>query len=577
MHKLQGIPVSPGVAIGEAFVMGTEGFRIPRRFVSRDAVEDELERFDKALHAALAEVAANRDAVARELGAEYAAIFEAHRQMLSDPRLRRQVEQLIRQDHHAPEYAVSRTLREYAKVFERLRNNYLAQRAGDIYDLEKRLLRHLLGQRREEISHITSPVLVLAHNLTPSETAGLDRRYVKGFVTEAGGPGSHTAIVAAGMEIPAVVGVGPFLTEVSGGDLVIIDGNTGLVILDPDAETLTRYRHEEEAVRTRAADLQRLRDLPAVTLDGTRIHLLGTIEFPHEVQQCTQRGADGVGLYRTEFLYLGVQSEPSEEDHYRAYAEVVQAMAPRPVIIRTLDLGADKVPHLPQSEEEHNPFLGLRSLRLSLKNLDMFRTQLRAVLRASVLGDVRLMFPLVATLRELRQAKMVLADVMEDLTEAGVPFHEKLPVGMMVEVPSAVMMIHEFVREVDFLSIGANDLTQYTLAVDRSNKDVVELYNSCDPGVLRLIQMATQAGRSAGLPVFLCGQMGARPANALLLWGMGLRHLSVTPSAIPELKRLCRSVTIAQCEAIAARALALDDARDIETLLKEELRKVPLP
>jgi phosphotransferase system enzyme I (PtsI) len=576
MHKLQGIPVSPGVAIGEAFVMGTEGFRIPRRFVSRDAVEDELERFDKALQAALDEVAANRDAVARELGAEYAAIFEAHRQMLSDPRLRGQVQQLIRQDHHSPEYAVSRTLREYAKVFERLRNNYLAQRAGDIYDLEKRLLRHLLGQRREEISHLTSPVLVLAHNLTPSETAGLDRRFVKGFATEAGGPGSHTAIVAAGMEIPAVVGAGPFLTEVSGGDLVIIDGNTGLVILDPDEETLARYRQEEEAVRTRAADLQRLRDLPAVTLDGTRIELLGTIEFPHEVQQCTQHGADGVGLYRTEFLYLGVQSEPTEEDHYRAYAQVVQAMAPRPVIIRTLDLGADKVPHLPRSEEEHNPFLGLRSLRLSLKNLDMFRTQLRAVLRASVLGDVRLMFPLVATLRELRQAKMVLADVMEDLSEAGVPFNEKLPVGMMVEVPSAVMMIQEFVREVDFLSIGANDLTQYTLAVDRSNKDVVELYNSCDPGVLRLIRIAADAGRAAGLPVYLCGQMGARPAHALLLWGMGLRHLSVTPSAIPELKRLCRSVTIAQCEAIAARALALDDARDTETLLKEELRKLQL-
>jgi phosphotransferase system enzyme I (PtsI) len=573
MQRLQGIAVSPGVVIGEALVMDNEGFRIPRRFVRRDAVDEELERLDKALGAAGGEIARNRDAVSQELGEKYGAIFEAHLQILQDSHLRGELEEMIRQRHYSPEYAVSRTLRRYAQHFQRLESPYLAERVHDIFDIEKRLLRHLLGRRREGIAHLTSPVLVLAHNLTPSETANLDRQFVRGFVTEVGGPGSHTAIVAEALEIPAVVGTGPFLTEVSGGDQVIIDGDKGLVILQPDEETLARYQLQLEEIRSLAARLAPLRELPADTADGVRLQLLGNIEFPYEVDHCVDRGADGVGLYRTEFLYLGSETEPTEEVHYEAYSQVVRTMGDKPVTIRTFDLGADKVPHLPQPEDERNPFLGLRSIRLALRNLPMFRTQLRAALRASALGNVRIMFPLVSTLLELRQAKMVLADVMEDLEERGVEFDRHLEIGMMVEVPAAVMMIDRFVDEVDFLSIGTNDLIQYTLAVDRSNKDVVNLYNAADPAILKQISWAIQAADRKPVPINLCGQMSGSPVYTMLLLGLGLRQFSVTPSAIPEIKNVCRHVTIQQCQAVAGRALAMENARDIKSYLREELKK----
>lgn len=574
MQRIQGIAVSPGVAIGEALVMSNEGFRIPRRFVARDAVDEELDRFAAALRASAEEIARNRDAVSRELGPQYGAIFEAHLQMLHDPRLGGEIEEYVRGRNYSPEYAVSRVLRRYVKVFSELEDAHFAERAHDIVDIEKRLLRNLLGLRREEISRLTSPVLILAHNLTPSETANLDRRFVQGFVTEIGGPGSHTAIVAGALEIPAVVGLGPFLTDVSGGDLVIIDGHRGEVVLHPDEETLSRYRFEMDESRSLAVRLEGLRDLPAETADGVRIELLGNIEFPHEVGHCLERGSDGIGLYRTEFLYLASGAEPSEEVHYNAYCDVIRAMGQRPVVIRTLDLGADKVAAVHPAAIERNPFLGLRSIRISLRNLPLFRTQLRAIVRASSLGNVRFMFPLISTLLELRQAKMVLADVLEDLEESGVPVSRDLKVGMMVEVPSAVMMIDHFVQEVDFISIGTNDLIQYTLAVDRDNKDVANLYHASDPAVLKLIEMAVRAARGRSIPVNVCGQMSSSSHYTMLLLGMGLRQLSVTPSSIPEIKRVCRSVTIPQCEAVAQRAMTLENARDVKNYLKEELKKV---
>jgi phosphotransferase system enzyme I (PtsI) len=573
MQKLHGIAVSPGVAIGEALVMDHEGFRIPRKFLARDAVDAEMDRLKAAFDASAVEIARNRDEVARQLGAQYAAIFTAHLQMLDDPQLRGEIERQVRDKHRSPEYAVSQVLRRYLKVFQALTNTPFAERANDIIDIERRLLRHLLGQGREELSGLTSAVLVLAHNLTPSETASLDRRFVGGFVTEIGGPGSHTAIVAQGLEIPAVVGVGSFMTDVSGGDLVIIDGDQGLVIVQPDEATLEMYRAEAQQHRDLALRLVSLRDLPAETADGTRIELLGNIEFPREAQQCLDRGSDGIGLYRTEFLYLGSEAEPTEETHYAAYRAVQQSVGDRPVVIRTLDLGADKMRGLPGPEDERNPYLGLRSIRMSLRNVPLFRIQLRALLRASAEGNLRVMFPLISTLHELRQAKMLLADVMEDLEEHGIPFNRKLPVGMMVEVPSAVMMIDQFVREVDFISIGTNDLTQYTLAVDRGNMEVAALYNACDPAVLKLIRLAVEAARARSIGVNVCGQMSGNPANTMLLLGLGLRQLSVTPSAIPEIKRVVRGVTLEQCMAVAARALAMESARNIDNYLKEELHR----
>jgi phosphotransferase system enzyme I (PtsI) len=573
MEHLQGIAVSPGVAIGEALVMDNEGFRIPRRFLPRDAVEDELERLDQSIKSATAEIERNRDRVAEELGTQYGAIFSAHVQMLNDPSLRAKLEEMIRQRHYSPEYSVSRVLRHYAKVFQSL-EGAMPERANDIFDIEKRVLRHLLGRRREELGHIMSEVLVLAHNLTPSETANLNPKFVRGFVTEIGGPGSHTAIVAEALGIPAVVGTGPFLTEVSGGETVIIDGDQGLVILHPDEETIARYRHEVDQQRSQARKLEALRDLPAQTLDGTRIQLLGNIEFPHEVEQCKERGSDGIGLYRTEFLFLGGDTQPTEDQQFAAYSEVALAMKDQPVVMRTVDLGADKIPNLPAPEDERNPFLGLRSIRLALKHRPMFRTQLRAILRASVTGNVRMMFPLVSTLMEFRTAKSMLQDSKEDLIEEGIKFDRSMQVGMMVEVPSAVVMMDHFAQEVDFFSIGTNDLIQYALAVDRSNKDVAGLYTGSDPSVLRLINMAVKTAIAHNKPISMCGQMCGNPLYTMLLLGMGLRSMSVTPAAIPEIKRVCRSVALPQCEQVAKRALEFDSAHNVRTYLKEELSKV---
>ncbi len=572
MLKLQGIAVSPGVTIGEALVLDSEGFRIPRRFVARSAVDSELERLARAVADTAKEIERNRDAIELELGGQYAAIFEAHLAMLHDTRLQEELQSAVRDRNWWPEYAVSRTLRRYAKVFQNL-DNHIAQRAHDIYDIEKSLLRNLLGERRETLADISQPVIVLAHNLTPSETANLDRRFVQGFATELGGPGSHTAIVAEGLEIPAVVGLGPFLADVSGGEPVILDGNQGVVILQPDEETIARYRLEAEIARSVAARLDTLRDLPAETIDGVRIGIHGNIEFPNEAEHCIARGCDGIGLYRTEFLYLTSPREPTEEDHFAAYSEVVRAMPNLPVVIRTLDLGADKL-RTETTSEERNPCLGLRSIRLSLRHIPSFRTQLRAILRVSAMGDVRVLFPLISTILELRQARMVLADVMEDLAEKRIDFNRNMKVGMMVETPAAAMMIDVFVKEVDFVSIGTNDLIQYTLAVDRGNKDVADLYNASDPSVLRLIRRSLDAAAAVGVPANLCGQMSGSVLYTQLLLGLGLRQLSVPPSSIPEVKQVCRSVSVAECRLIADRALEMDSAREVKNFLRDQLSRV---
>jgi phosphotransferase system enzyme I (PtsI) len=575
MERLQGIAVSPGVAIGEVLVMDNEGFRIPRRFLSRDAVDDELDRLNQAIAAATAEIERKRDRVAEQLGKDTGAIFTAHIQMLNDRGLRAKLEEMIRQRHYSPEYSVSRALRHYAKVIQSLDGGgYMAERATDIFDIEKRLLSHLFGKRREELAHLNAEVLVLAHNLTPSETSNLNSKYAKGFATEIGGAGSHTAIVAEALGIPAVVGIGPFLTNVSGGETAIIDGYQGLVILHPDEETIARYRHEVVQYRSHAAKLEKLRDLPAETADGTRIQLLGNIEFPYEVEQCQKRGSDGIGLYRTEFLFLSRDTEPTEEEQTTAYTAVAAALRDQPVVMRTIDLGADKLPGVPFPEDESNPFLGLRSIRLALKNPEMFRTQLRAILRASVTGNISIMFPLVSTVLELKHAKTLLREAREDLEEEGTPFDRDMKIGMMVEVPSAVMMLDHFAEEVDFFSIGTNDLIQYALAVDRSNKDVAGLYTAADPSVLRLIDMSVRTAQKHDVPISMCGQMCGNPLYTMLLLGIGLRSLSVTPAAIPEIKQVCRRVAIPACERVAKRALELESARDVKTYLKEELSKV---
>jgi phosphotransferase system enzyme I (PtsI) len=575
MEIKRGIPVSPGVAIGTALVLDTEWFRIPKRFIEEGSANEEIQRLRKALAAAASEAKENQRLITEKIGKQYGQIFGAHATIIEDQTLSGEIESLIADQGLAAEYAVSRVIRKKAKFLESLDGGSFAFRSIDLFDIEKRVLQNLLGIRREQLQHLSEPVIVLAHDLTPSETAAMDPTKVHAFATEAGGRTSHTAIMAGALEIPAVVGLGKFVNDVSGGDLVIVDGNRGVLILNPDEETLEHYEQTRTSFLSFESRLGELRDLPAETRDGVDIPLMGNIEFPQEASHCIQRGADGVGLYRTEFLYLGKDSDPTEADHLDAYLTVLRIMGSKPVVIRTLDLGADKFRAMAEpAPEERNPFLGLRSVRLCLRNLTLFKTQMRAILRASAFGDVRIMFPMVSTLLELRQCKMILAEVKEDLEEEGISFNRKLPVGTMIEVPSAALMADQLAREVNFFSIGTNDLIQYTLAADRSNENVASLYSPGDPAVLRLIEMVVKAAQKQNIAVNVCGEMSGEPIYTVLLLGMGLRNLSVTPHNIPEIKKIVRSVTIEEAVQIAQEALSLETARDVNNFLREQARRI---
>jgi phosphotransferase system enzyme I (PtsI) len=575
MEIKRGIAVSPGVAIGPALLLDTEFYFIPQRFVDGDRLEEELVRLRRAIDIAVAEARENEQAITEKLGRQYGAIFGAHALLLGDQTLAGEIEQQIKKHGYAAEHAASRVIRSHVKTLEGLGRAHFAARVADLYDIEKCLLRHLFGHRREYLHQLKEPVIILAHDLTPSETAELDPKKVFAFVTEAGGRASHTAIMAGAMEIPAVVGVGRFLTEVTGGDVVIVDGNHGTVILNPDRETLENYRQTQSSLRSLETQLGELRLLPAETRDGVRIGLFGNIEFPPEAGHCVERGADGVGLYRTEFLYLGKDADPTEADHYEAYMSVIGQLGSRPVVIRTLDLGADKFPtNRETTDSERNPALGFRSVRFCLRNLALFKTQLRAILRASAHGDVRILFPMVSTVLELRQCKMILAEVKEDLEDEGVAFNKKLPVGTMIEVPSAAIMAAQLAREVNFFSIGTNDLTQYTLAADRTNENVATLYSAGDPAVLRLIEIVIKAALEHNIEVNVCGEMSGDPIYTLWLLGMGLRQFSVTPHNIPEIKKVIRSVSLEEANQVAQETMCLETARDVNNYLREKTRRI---
>jgi phosphotransferase system enzyme I (PtsI) len=577
MITLRGIPVSSGVAIGPALVLDAEGVRIPQRRVPATQIDDEVARLHAALAAAAFEATQTQRDITVRLGAKYGAIFAAHAMLFEDPDFLAGLDVLVRGERFAAEYAVSRAVRDYVRAFESLgENSFLAWRSADLYDIEKRILKHLLGDRREPLKDLREPVIVLAYDLTPSETAALDKNKVIGFATEHGGRTSHTAIMANAMELPAVVGIGHFLADVASGDVGVVDGADGVVIVHPDAAVASHYRKVRDARLSKSGYWVVERNLPSVTADGTPIHLLGNIEFPDEATACTARGAGGVGLYRTEFLYVGRTSDPTEDEHLRAYLRVIREMGEgRPVVIRTLDLGADKfvAAHGPK-EPEKNPSLGLRSVRLCLRDTPLFTKQLRAILRASAFGDVRVMFPMVSTLPELRKCVFLLNEVKEDLREAGERFNPDIPVGTMIEVPSAAIMAPEFAREVDFFSIGTNDLIQYTLAADRTNELVADLYQPADPAVLRLIQAVVDAARRHGTGVNVCGEMSGDPLFAPLLVGMGLRQLSLAPNNLPAVKAVIRRLDVADAERIAAEALTLESARDVVNYLLRERKRI---
>ncbi len=578
MEIRRGIAVSPGVAIGPALVLDTEGILIPIRSVSSQEVDGEVRRLRAALAEASHLAQEKQRTLSAKLGKEIADIFAAHAGLYDDPILVRDAEALIRANNYSAEYGVSRAVRAIMKRLDAAGSSPLATRLqADFVDLEKQLLILLQGASGQPLSAITEPIIVLAHDLTPSETAILDPKTVHALATESGGATSHTAIMAGALEIPAVVGVGRFLSDISGGDTVIVDGYQGLLILDPDAETLQRYMELRFRDQTTSGLHQVFqKNIPAETKDGVRLQLFGNIEFPGEARHCLDRGADGVGLYRTEFLYVNKSIDPTEEEHFQAYQTVLKELGPdRPVVIRTLDLGGDKfVGMTGLTHQEKNPFLGLRSVRLCLKNQPMFKTQLRAILRASVYGDLRIMFPMVSTAMELRQCKSILREVQEDLEEARIPFKSDIPIGTMIEVPSAAIMADVLARQVDFFSIGTNDLVQYTLAADRNNETVADLYNAADPSILRLLQTVIRAANTAKIDVTICGEMSGEPMYMQLLLGLGVRQFSATPRKIPELKSIVRQLCLADAERVAHEALQLETAREVTSYLREQLRRI---
>ncbi len=574
MEILKGIPVSPGFATAEAFVMASKTLDIPRRFIAAEECERERDRFFEAVKKAQEDIRTLQGRIGTDIGQEARPIFDAHVMILADSSLHDEVVRRIMENRFSAEYAVSRSLRKFEKAFYSIGDKYLAQRVADVQDIERRLLRALLGERTHDLQNLDRRVILVARDLTPSEAASIDREHVVGFCTDVGGATGHASIVARAMELPAVVGLGKVSTDAGMGETLIVDGNRGIVILDPDQETIERYHRMAEDFRHFEEALYSERALPTVTTDGVKAQVMGNIEFPAEIEQLIRYGGEGVGLYRTEFLYLSTDSEPTEEDHYQAYRQAVEAIGGRPLTIRTFDLGADKFMGHGTALQERNPNLGSRAIRYCLAHPEILRTQMRAVCRASVEGDVRLMIPLVSNPEEVLRSRQMLTEVQEGLAAENIAYDPEMPFGIMVEVPSAALMADSFAKVVDFFSIGTNDLIQYTLAVDRANEHVADLFLPSHPAVLYLIKRVIDAAKAQDVPVSLCGEMGGDPAYVIFLLGLGLRTFSAPPPLIPEVKKLIRSVSIEQAQQVAVQATAMDNPREINAYLRGVTREI---
>jgi phosphotransferase system enzyme I (PtsI) len=574
----RGIPVSPGYCIGKAYIFETEEpeKRIPKRSVPAEQVAHEREVIVHAFEGAIAEIDADvAQASSRVGGDEVADILRTHKGFMS-AKMRDEILELIDVSRYSAAYAIQLVLLRYQRKFESV--PFLQERVRDLIDIKTRLLRHAAGEARKELEGLDEPVIIVAHDLTPSQTAMLDRRsHVLGFATDLGGSTSHTAIVARGLGIPAVVGLDNITTAVTPGDMLVLDGTHGVVIIDPDESQLTEYREQAARRFAMIKTLDELRDLPAETRDGVGVELHGNIEFPDEVAKCLEKGATGIGLFRSEFLFLENDTEPSEEEQFQVYRRVVEELNGKPLIIRTVDLGADKYTRSRVWDTEPNPFLGLRSIRYCLRHRDIFWPQLRAILRAAIhgpRGSVKIMFPLVSRVMELRQAAYMLRMAMEELEEEGFEVPTDIPVGVMVETPSAAICAESFAAECSFMSIGTNDLVQYALAVDRTNERVASLYTPYDPSVVRLLDMVIRAGIEKKVEVSICGELAGDAMATILLLGLGLRRLSMSAGQIPEIKKLIRSITMEDAERVANRVRTFETEREVLNYLRDETRRV---
>lgn len=568
METRKGIPVSPGISIGEAVVVGQEDLRIRRRSITRSQVDEEIARLDRAVEATVEEIGVEIGSLGNELKITRQ-ILESHGAIIADPALRQEIVDRIKSRLNSAEYALCLVLRGYYRRFEEMESEYISERAHDLVDIEKKMLRALLGKNLTKRRKFPRNTIIVGHNLTPGETASLDRQQVVGFAIDVGGRTSHTAIMARGLQIPAVVGLEDISHAVSGGEKVIIDGYTGLVIIDPDRKTLDQYRQKFSRSENFYLQLHREVRLPAQTLDGYEISLAANIEMPGEIHTALEWGARGIGLYRTEFLYERLA--PDETLHYETYKKALKFLKGRYIVIRTLDAGADKFHREAVGDAERNPFLGCRSIRLCFQKPEVFRAQLRAILRVSVLGRVKIMLPMVSNMEEVRRARAVIAEVQEELRSEGVDFDPNVPVGIMVEVPSTALMADHFAKEVDFFSIGTNDLVQYCVAVDRVNEKVAHLYQPVHPSVLRLISATIEAGQRNGIDVSICGEMCGEPLYTTLLLGLGLRSFSVSPISIPTVKRLIRKLSMRDAQDVARTCLGHESAEQTQAFLQSRV------
>ncbi|MBF0570252.1 MAG: phosphoenolpyruvate--protein phosphotransferase [Candidatus Omnitrophica bacterium] len=571
---LKGIPAAPGIAYGPSFILDKGEFIVPNRSISSSEIDSEIARFEEAVNNARREIQGLKTKITQDMGEGHAKIFDAHLLVLQDATLINAVTCGIRETKSSSEYVFFTVIRKFVEAFAKMPDEYLRERASDVGDISKRVLKHLMDESKlHDLDNLQDDLIIVAHDLSPSDAVSMFNKKIKGFLTDIGGRTSHTAIIAKSLGVPAVVGLKDATLRINNQDSVIIDGKKGLVIINPSLATKELYVKEQSKITASLEKLEDLKSLPAQTIDGKNISILANLELSSEISAVLKYGAGGIGLFRTEFLYMNRLDLPSEEEQYQAYAKAASAIAPFSVTIRTLDIGGDKFISSVQIPRDMSPFLGYRAIRFCLERPDIFKTQLRAILRASVHGKVQMMYPMISGLGELRQANAILNQVKTAMRDEKISFDEHMKVGIMVEVPSAVMMAEPLARETDFFSIGTNDLIQYTLAVDRVNEKTAHLYEPAHPAVLKMIQKTIDAGHNEGIHVALCGEMASDPLFAFLLLGMGIDELSMSAASILAVKRMIRSVKLQDAQRVAYEAMQLATGQEVEEFVNAQLRE----